>query len=198
MTDYKLQENDVRLLRRMQVCALTGDQKGALRIESHLRGRGVKFILPKDQTDEFVERRLRGYPSNEAYLIRKYGAVWLEEPYNEFVFLNSKWLNPFTLYVRLCYEVPELGTFGKKIHVPKGYEGNYREAAEKMHKEYAQYFPPPPSLMGPRPKGGEIEAVSRIHNVVLASPPLPAKQTLWQRIKQAVARFWRKLTGALH
>ena len=55
---------------------------------------------------------------NEIALALEFGCVLLPD-YNDCIFLNSKWKNPRTLYVRLSFAVPELGWLGQKFWSPE-------------------------------------------------------------------------------
>jgi hypothetical protein len=134
---YEIVENDVRLLRRVLVAYNVGDKDSADRIVRHLREKGLVFVLPKDQTEEQYSGYKSRLPVNEQWLCDHYGAILLPD-YFDIIFLNSKWVNPYTLYVRLTEEVPELGDLGKKHWIPKaiGGETEFRPAAEKMHERY--------------------------------------------------------------
>ena len=112
MMTYQLIETDVRLLRRILVALKLGDDDSANIIIAHLRGKGLTFKLPSEQT----EKERAGYTArlseNEIWLVEKYGCILLPT-YADCIFLNSKWRNPYTLFVRLNEEVSELGELGQ-------------------------------------------------------------------------------------
>ena len=149
---YNLIENDVRLLRRILVALQLGEYKGAQKITNYLRKKGMKFKLPKEQDDEERGRMLSSLPANEQWLAETYGCAILYGPkYTEPVFLNSKWINPYTLYVRLVEPVPELKVLGSKYWIPDklGLEEQFREEAEAAHVRYRERHPYKPQLVVP-------------------------------------------------
>ena len=146
---YNLIENDVRLLRRILVALQLGDTRSAQKITKYLRKKGMKFELPKEQDDEKRGRMASNLPGNEQWLVETYGCAILYGPkYTELVFLNSKWINPYTLYVRLVEPVPELKVCGSKYWIPDklGLEEQFREEAEKAHERYRARHPYQPKL----------------------------------------------------
>jgi hypothetical protein len=104
-------------------------------LTAYLRGKGLKFLLPKDQTEEEYQQYSARLPVNEKWLADTYGAVILPK-HNDIIFLNSKWLNPYTLYVRLSEEIPELGELGEINWLPKEAPTDFRPRAERMHRKY--------------------------------------------------------------
>jgi hypothetical protein len=134
---YKLVENDVRLLRRILVAYNTGERDVAEKISRYLRDKGLYFLLPKEQTVAEYEGAKMRLPVNERWLCDHYGAIILPD-YDDIIFLNSKWVNPYTLFVRLVEPVPELGELGEKHWIPPaiGGETEFRPAAERMHNRY--------------------------------------------------------------
>lgn len=134
---YKIVENDVRLLRRILVAYNIGDRKSGKKIEKYLRKKGLKFILPWDQKPGELDNYKGRLPVNEQWLTDHYGGIILPE-YNDVIFLNSKWVNPYTLFVRLVSEVPELRELGKIHWIPEavGSDDKFRPLAEKMHQRY--------------------------------------------------------------
>ena len=130
---YRLIENDVRLLRRVLVALQLGDARSAKKITKYLRKKGMRFKLPKEQDEDERVRLVSKLPQNEQWLVETYGCAILFGPkYTEAVFLNSKWVNPYTLYVRLVESVPELKVLGSKYWIPDklGLEEQFREEAE--------------------------------------------------------------------
>lgn len=146
---YKIVENDVRLLRRILVALQLGDGRSAKKIEKHLRDKGLKFKLPDEQGDSERVAYANRLPTNEQWLAERYGCILLPE-YSDCIFLNSKWQNPYTLYVRLVEPVPELGDLGVKYWVPKqlGLEAKFRADAEKAHAKYREQHPIEPKRKG--------------------------------------------------
>jgi hypothetical protein len=136
---YKLIENDVRLLRRILVARNLGDGPAAAKITKHLRNKGLVFTLPEEQSDGEHIPYMGRLPLNEVYLSEEYGCILLPE-YSDVIFLNSKWRNPYTLFVRLVEPVPELGDYGAKYWVPSqlGLEEQFRAQAEKDHANYRE------------------------------------------------------------
>lgn len=134
---YKITENDVRLLRRILVAYNVGERGSAKRIIKYLRKKGLNFVLPEDQQPGDVERYKVRLPVNECWLVDHYGGILLPD-YYDIIFLNSMWINPYTMFVRLVEEVPELGELGKINWIPKaiGDENVFRAAAQKMHQWY--------------------------------------------------------------
>ena len=149
---YELIENDVRLLRRILVAFQLGEYKSAQKITNYLRKKGMKFKLPNQQNDEERGRMASSLPTNEQWLVETYGCVILYGPkYTELVFLNSKWANPYTLYVRLAEPVPELKVLGSKYWIPSqlGLEEDFRVEAEAAHERYKARNPYQPKLVVP-------------------------------------------------
>jgi hypothetical protein len=137
MTDYQIVENDVRLLRRILVALNTGDEPSARVVATHLKQKGLNFVLPEDQVPEERARFLSRLLPEEVWLAEKYGCILLPD-YFDCIFLNSMWPNPYTLYVRLVEPVPELGVLGEKYWVPGALEVQWPEQAEAQHKEYSR------------------------------------------------------------
>jgi len=115
---YQIIENDVRLLRRILVALQLKDGPSAAKITKYLRKKGLVFVLPGEQSESERVSYAAGLPTNEQWLVEQYGCVLLPE-YKDIIFLNSKWVNPYTLYVRLVEPVPELGKLGEKYWVPE-------------------------------------------------------------------------------
>lgn len=115
---YQIVENDVRLLRRIMVANKLGFDAAAKAIENHLREKGLKFVLPEDQTADEQRRYLSTLYPEAFELATEHGFIILPE-YGEVIFLNSKWRNPKTLYVRLVHKVPELGELGAVCWTPE-------------------------------------------------------------------------------
>lgn len=134
---YKIVENDVRLLRRILVALQLDDGPSAAKISKYLRGKGLVFVLPSEQSESERVAYANGLPTNEQWLVETYGCILLPE-IPDIIFLNSKWRNPYTLYVRLVEPVPELGKLGEKYWVPEqlGLEDKFRAQAEKDHAKY--------------------------------------------------------------
>ena len=105
-------ENDIRLLRRWLVANQLQDQASADRLETYLRARPFKFLLPGEQTEKGQRAALARLRPNERELAVQYGMIILPQYYDA-VFLNSMWRNPKTLYVHLVEPVPELGDLGE-------------------------------------------------------------------------------------
>jgi hypothetical protein len=172
---YQLIENDVRLLRRILVAYNLNDFESAWIVTKHLRDKGLNFLLPKEQTEkQYLNYRAR-LTINEKWLADKYGAIILPD-YNDIIFLNSKWIIPYTLYVRLVEEVPELGELGQVHWVAFATPTDFRPRAERMHYEYQRLRNPsthgwfemesPPEMIEP-----EIE---------------PEEDSVWTKFKKFV------------
>jgi hypothetical protein len=149
---YNLIENDVRLLRRILVALQLGDTRSAQKITKYLRKKGMEFELPKEQEEEKHGRMASRLPGNEQWLVEAYGCAILYGPkYTELVFLNSKWINPYTLYVRLVKPVPELKVLGSMYWIPDklGLEEEFRQEAEEAHARYRERFPYQPRAVVP-------------------------------------------------
>lgn len=134
---YQIIENDVRLLRRILIARQLEDGPAAVKIVKHLRNKGLKFILPAEQKEGERVGYAGRLMDNEKWLVEEYGCILLPD-YSDIIFLNSKWRNPYTLYVRLVEPVPELGKEGEKYWVPSqlGLEDKFRAQAEKDHARY--------------------------------------------------------------
>lgn len=133
---YKIVENDVRLLRRILVASNLGDDKSAKKVEDYLRKKGLNFKLPSEQEPMEAIAFMNRLPENERWLATQYGCVLLPD-YSDCIFLNSKWMNPFTLYVRLVEPVLELGALGAIHWLPGDVsEEDFRAAAERAHQFY--------------------------------------------------------------
>lgn len=147
---YKIIENDVRLLRRILIALQLSDDRSAKKIEKYLRDKGLKFKLPDEQGDNERVAYANRLPTNEQWLAERYGCILLPE-YNDCIFLNSKWQNPYTLYVKLVEPVPELGNLGVKYWVPRqlGLEEEFRAEAEKAHVKYKTLHPYAPKKTEP-------------------------------------------------
>ncbi len=137
MMTYQIIESDVRLLRRILVALKLGDHKAADIIIAYLRNKGLKFKLPNEQTDKERAGYTARLSENEIWLAEKYGCILLPT-YADCIFLNSKWRNPYTLFVRLTDEVLELGELGKIYWVSDllGDGHKFRADAELAHNEY--------------------------------------------------------------
>ena len=134
-----IEENDVRLLRRILVALRTRHHEEAQTITDYLRyERDFGFLLPDEQTEKQREGYLNRLLENEKWLARKYGCILLPE-YRDTIFLNSKWPNPYTLYVRLVHPVPELEELGQIYWLPEDQKKNFRDFAEANHKAYTAY-----------------------------------------------------------
>jgi hypothetical protein len=147
---YKLIENDVRLLRRILVALQLGDGPSAAKIVKYLRGKGLNFKLPEEQSPTERVGYASRLPSNEQWLVETYGCIILPD-YSDAIFLNSKWINPYTLYVRLVSEVPELKELGSIYWIPDklGLEEEFRSEAELAHSRYKARYPYQPKLVVP-------------------------------------------------
>ena len=138
----KLIENHVRLMRRSLVASLFEKPQVSWEVATYLRDVcELNMVLPSEQTDEQRERYLNRLEENEKWLARKYGCILLPD-YHDCIFLNSKWANPYTLYVRLNAPVPELGALGEIYWMPEDTKVDLRELAEKNHKVYVDAFTP--------------------------------------------------------
>lgn len=137
MMAYVIIENDVRLLRRILIALKLGDNKAAKTIITYLRNKGLKFKLPSEQTDKERVGYVNRLSENEIWLVEKYGCILLPA-HADCIFLNSKWRNPYTLFVRLTEEVPELGELGRIYWMSDllGQEDKFRADAELAHDEY--------------------------------------------------------------
>ena len=132
----KLIENDVRLMRRILVALSYGKQIEADRITDYLRNvRVLDMVLPDEQTKELRERYLYRLKDNEKWLAREFGCVLLPD-YYDCIFLNSKWSNPYTLYVRLVVPIDELGELGEIYWTPESEKTDWENFAEKNHEAY--------------------------------------------------------------
>ena len=139
----KLIENDVRLMRRSLVALQFGDVNSANQITEYLRSvRGLKMVLPSEQTKEQREKFLNRLLPKERWLSREYGCILLPK-YHDCIFLNSKWANPRTLYVHLVAPIEELGELGKIHWMPEDQEDDYwRDLAKKNHAVYQKAIGP--------------------------------------------------------
>ena len=132
----KLIENDVRLMRRILVALRYGKQIEADRVTDYLRNvRESNMVLPSEQTKDQRERFLNRLLDKEKWLSREYGCVLLPD-YHDCIFLNSKYANPYTMYVRLVSLVPELGELGEIYWLPVSEKDKYLDFAEKNHAAY--------------------------------------------------------------
>jgi hypothetical protein len=134
---YQIIENDVRLLRRYLVARQLEDGPSKTKIVKYLRKKGLVFVLPDEQSEDERVRYASRLPDNEKWLVEQYGCILLPD-YNDIIFLNSKWMNPYTLYVRLVEPIPELCRLGEKYWIPRqlGLEEQFRADAEKAHAKY--------------------------------------------------------------
>lgn len=132
-------ENDVRLMRRLLVCLRVNDLESAKVITSYLRNtRKLNFILPDEQTEELRDSYLGRLLDNEKWLARKYGCVLLPD-YNDCIFLNSRWANPFTLYMHLNAPIDELGELGKVYWCPEEHLDKWKSLSQANHEAYQRY-----------------------------------------------------------
>ena len=132
----KLIENDVRLMRRSLIALQFKESQAAWDITTFLRDvREINMILPDEQTEKERDRFLVRLLDKEKYLARKFGCILLPDCY-DCIFLNSKWANPYTLYVRLVSAIPELGQLGEIYWMPDSADIDWKELAEKNHAEY--------------------------------------------------------------
>ena len=137
----KLIENDVRLMRRSLVASMFDKPQESWKVATYLRDvRKLNMFLPSEQTDDQRERFLTRLLPKEKWLARKYGCILLPDydgkGSNDCIFLNSKWANPYTMYVRLVKQVPELGVLGEIYWMPEDTKFDLRELAEKNHTVY--------------------------------------------------------------
>jgi hypothetical protein len=133
-----LQENDVRLMRRYLVARMIDDQEAMKIIERYLKeDRGLVLLMPYEQNDMITANFTARNQANEKYLVQRFGCVIMVD-YTEAIFLNSKWANPYALYVRLVEEVPDLGELGKINWVPEKIKDRWPEVAEKNHQLYIE------------------------------------------------------------
>jgi len=131
-----IKENDIRLMRRILVALQFGCTGEADLITDYLRFvRGLDVVLPKEQNKEQRERYQGRLLDKEKWLANKYGCIILPE-YHDCVFLNSKWANPYTLYVRLNEPVPELEDLGDIYWLPDDKMDKWAGFAEKNHEAY--------------------------------------------------------------
>jgi len=140
-------ENDVRLMRRYLVARQVGNQDAMIAIRKYLDvTRDLKLIYPDELDPMNLDRYTRRNVPNERYLIKRFGAVIMVDHNNEAVFLNSKWANPYTLYVRLSSVIPELGEYGQTVWMPPELSDKYSDVAKQNHIAYqAHGFGPPPT-----------------------------------------------------
>jgi hypothetical protein len=132
-------ENDVRLMRRVLVALRCKLPDEAQIIVDYLRNdRELEFLLPDEQTEEQREGYLNRLLENEKWLARKYGCILLLK-HRDTIFLNSKWTNPYTLYVRLVEPVPELEELGEIHWLPERQRKNWEDYTEKNHEAYIEY-----------------------------------------------------------
>jgi len=132
----KLTENDVRLMRRSLVALGFGDEDSASKITKYLRvTRELEMILPSEQTKEQRERFLNRLLDKEKWLSREYGCILLPK-YHDCIFLNSRWANPRTLYVRLNAPVEELGELGEIYWLPEDKKDKWKDLADTNHAAY--------------------------------------------------------------
>jgi hypothetical protein len=132
-------ENDVRLLRRFLIARHYKNVDAMRWLQDYLKERGFGYVIPAlDKLADF-ENYLTGMPANEAFLARRWGFVILPT-YNDVIFLNSKWENPRTLYVRLVEPISELGEFGEINWYPEPDEEKWRNRAKKNHQEYIEFY----------------------------------------------------------
>ena len=102
----RLIENDVRLMRRYLVALQFEDMRSANLIVGYLRNiRKLEVILPSEYTTFERDRYLNRLLGKEVWLAKKWGCVLLRDydgrGSSDCIFLNSRWANPYTLYVRL-------------------------------------------------------------------------------------------------
>lgn len=136
----KITENDVRLMRRILVALKFGDKKSAIEITKYLRKvRNQDFVLPSQQSVAARNAYLNRLNSKEQWLAKKYGCILLPK-YKDCIFLNSKWANPYTLYVRLVEPVKELGELGKIHWLPENKKEHWQDIEENNQKEYLKQF----------------------------------------------------------
>ena len=132
----KLIENDVRLMRRILIALRYGGHRGWRHQRGSVRGvRELDIVLPDEQTKEFRERYLNRLLDKEKWLSREYGCILLPD-YYDCIFLNSKWANPYTMYVRLVAPVDELDALGEIYWLPDSERKEYLDFAEKNHAAY--------------------------------------------------------------
>jgi len=130
-------ENDVRLMRRYLVARQLGNQDAMVQVRKYLDvTRDLDLVYPDELSEETLEKFTRRNVANERYLIKRFGAVIMVDHNHEAVFLNSKWANPYTLYVRLSKEIPELGEYGQVVWMPPELEGRYSDVARQNHIAY--------------------------------------------------------------
>lgn len=162
-------ENDVRLMRRYLVARQGNDVLSQARIVEYLRDvQDLEFILPDEQEAVIRTRFVRRLSAGEQYLVAKYGCILLPnydgKGHDDIIFLNSKWVNPRTLYVRLVEPTPALGVLGSKFWLPFAFAKDWSELAVLNHEAY---------LLHTRPPEPEVE---------------PEPETLWQKVKRWLGR----------
>ena len=132
----KLIENDVRLMRRILVALRYDKQIEVDKIVDYLRNvRETNMVLPAEQSKEQREGFLARLLDNEKWLAREFGCILLPD-YYDCIFLNSKWSNQYTLYVRLVAPVDELGELGEVYWTPESEKVKWTDFAEKNHEAY--------------------------------------------------------------
>lgn len=131
-------ENDIRLMRRYLICAQWREALAGAKIYNYLKNqRKINFRVLGEYTPKEGERYLNRLLEKEKWLARKFGYIVLPE-FGEAIFLNSKWANPYTLYVHLVEPVPELGALGQIYWLPPDQKG-WHEIAEANDKAYQAY-----------------------------------------------------------
>jgi len=141
MEKGKLYETDVRLMRRVLVCLNTGELESAGVIINYLREvRKLRFQLPGEGDPDMRARQLMRLSPNEIWLAQTYQSIQMMKPYTDTIFLNSKWANPKTMFVRLNQEVPALGALGQVYYLPKAGEF-WLDSVESMHADYMSRVP---------------------------------------------------------
>jgi len=137
-------ENDVRLLRRLLVCLNYGEMENVVKLDTYLRQvRELNFQLSRYIPEAEWPRYLNRFNQEEQLLARQYGFVWLPD-HVDTIFLNRKWKNPFTLYVRLLQVITELGELGELFYQPKAERPpDWADQVEEMKHFYRGRVPTP-------------------------------------------------------
>jgi len=132
-------ENDVRLIRRYLIAVRSRDEHSAEILADYLRKvRRLNMVFPDEQTEEERETYLNRLLDNERWLARKFGCVLLPD-YQDVIFLNSKWPNPFTMYVHLKEPITSLGELGEIYWLPENQRDKWKSLSDANHEAYLRY-----------------------------------------------------------
>ncbi|KPJ92062.1 MAG: hypothetical protein AMS18_08165 [Gemmatimonas sp. SG8_17] len=182
-------ENDIRLMRRMLVLRQVNDDFGLQKIEKHLRNvRKLSFNLRSPESQSTFLNRLQ---PNERWLAQQFGFVELPD-YHDTVFLNSRWANPATLYVRLVEPVSGLQEYGEIMYMPPEIERVWHEIERATHTLYSQLFAP---RVHSAIEGGrmEVELPKQVTGKVLRVAIKRYFKYLWHRVRKFFARTMRRM-----